>query len=125
MNLSESPAVLAVDTLFTWYSEIAETNCQCRLKLYKIAFDKTIVIASELPDNPGRSITDEALTLIHLVCYKFGLAPAKTMWIEHYPTGYLKEADTYDEVMLGQFNVRSKRVNQQKLEALLGISLSS
>ena len=124
VNLSEVPAVLTVDTLFTWYSEIAQTDCQCRLRIYKITFDKAVIIASQLHDNPGHSITDEALTLIHLVCYKFGLAPHKTMWIEHYTGGYLKEEDTYEELMLAQFCVRSKRINKQKLEALLGLTLS-
>ena len=123
LNLSEAPAVLTVDTLFTWYSEIAQTDCQCRLRIYKITFDKAVIIASELPNNPGRSISDEALTLIHLVCYKFGQAPAKTMWIEHYPPGYLKQEDTYEQVMLGQFCVRSKRIAKPKLESLLGVSL--
>ena len=123
MNLSESPAVLIVNTLFTWYSEIAQRDCQCRLRIYQISFDKAVIIASELFKNPGRSITDEALTLIHLVCYKFGLAPNKTMWIEHKRAGYLKNEETYDEVMLGQFGVRSKRINISKLEALLGVTI--
>lgn len=123
MNLSESPAVLSIDTVFTWYSEIAKIDCQCRLRIYKITFDKAVIIVSELHNNYGRSITDEALTLINLVCYKFGLSPAKTMWVEHYPAGYLKDEDTYDEVMLALFHVHSKRIQKQQLEALLGVVL--
>ncbi len=125
VNLSESPAELSVDTLFTWYSEIAKQDCHCRLRIYKISFDKAVIIASELDDNPGRSITDEASKLIHLVCYRFGFAPYKIMWIEHYPVGYLKHDETYDEVTFLLGNISSKRITKQNLEALLGVKLQS
>ncbi len=123
MNISESPAVLTIDTPITWYSQKAQTYCQCRLRIYKITFDQAVVIVSELDDNPGRSITDEALTLIHFVCNEFGLSPTKTMWLEHYPAGYLKEEETYDEVVRLQSYTYSKRMSKQKLEALLGVKL--
>ena len=123
MNLSNPPAVLSVDLLFTWRSKIAKIDCQCRLRIYKITFDKVVVIVSELPDNPGRTITDEALTLIHLVCNKFALKPTKTMWLEHYPKGYLKDEETYEQVMLTQGNVWSKRIKKEKIEALLSVKL--
>ena len=123
MNISESPAVLTIDTSITWYSQKAQTYCQCRLRIYKITFDQAVVIVSELDDNPGRSISDEALSLIHFVCDEFGLSPTKTMWLEHYPAGYLKEEETYDEVVMLQSYTYSKRMSKQKLEALLGVKL--
>ena len=123
MNISESPAVLTIDTPITWYSQTAQTNCECRLRIYKISFNQVVVIVSELDDNPGRSITDEASTLIPLVCHEFALSPAQTMWLEHYPAGYLKDDETYDEVMLIQGYTYSIRISKQKLEALLGVKL--
>ena len=123
LELSESPAILSTDTIFTWYSETVKTDCWCRLRIYKITLDHLVVIVSELPDNPGRSITDEASKLINLVCYQFGLAPYKVMWIEHYPVGYLKDDETYDELRQGLGKVSSKRINKQKLEVLLGVQL--
>ncbi len=123
MNISDLPAVLTIDTPITWYSQKAQTYCQCRLRIYKITFDQAVVIVSELDDNPGRSISDEALTLIHFVCDEFGLSPTKTMWLEHYPAGYLKEEETYDEVVMLQSYTYSKRMSKQKLEALLGVKL--
>ena len=84
LNISKSSAVLDTDTVITWYSQIDQTQCKCRLRVYKISFDKAIVIISELDDNFGRSITDEASTLIHLICDEVALSPRKTMWIEHY-----------------------------------------
>lgn len=123
LNFSESAATLDVDMLFTWYSETAKGNCHCRLRIYKVAFDQAVIIVSELPDNPGRSITDEASTLINLVCYKFGFASYKVMWIEHYPPGYLKGGGTYDEVMLAAGCISSRGINRQALEKLLGVNL--
>ena len=123
LNLSNPPAVLSLDLLLTWHSEIAKTDCQCRLRIYKITFEKVVVIVSELPENPGLTITDEGLTLIHLVCHKLALKPTKTMWLQHYPKGYLKDEETYEQVMLVQGNIYSTRINKQKIEALLGIKL--
>lgn len=123
LEFSKSPAILNVDMLFTWYSETAKGNCHCHLRIYKVAYDHAVIIVSELPDNPGRSITDEASALINLVCYKFGFAPYKIMWIEHYPAGYLKDDETYDEVMLAAGCISSRRISRQSLEKLLSVKL--
>ena len=134
LNISKPPAVLTIDIIFTWQSKIAKTDCFCRLRIYKITFDKAVVIVSELPENPGRSIIGEELTLIPLVCHKFALNPTKTMLLEHYPKGYLKDLDrdprgyfkeeeTYEQVILVQDNVCSKRIKKEQIEALLGIRL--
>ena len=123
MNISESPAVLTVDIPITWYSTTAETLCECRLRIYKITFDKAVVIISELEDYPDRSIKEELSTLIHLVCDDFKLSPAKTMWLEHYPAKHLQEKDIYEQVMLVQPHIYSTRISKQKIEALLGVKL--
>ena len=123
LMVSKSPAVLSIDIMFTWHSEIAKTECQCRLRIYKITFDTAVVIVSELPDNSGCSIADEALTLIPLVCNKFALYPTKTMWLEHYSKGYFQEEETYEQVMLLQDNVWSKRIKKEQIETLLGVKL--
>ena len=124
LKISKPPAVLSTDILFTWHSEIAKTDCQCHLRIYKITFDKAVVIVSELPKNSGCTIiTDEALTLIHLVCNHFALNRTKTMWLEYYPKGYLKDEETYEQVMLVQDNVSSKRIKKEQIEVLLGVKL--
>ena len=123
MNISESPAVLTIDTPITWYSTTAQTLCECRLRIYKITFDKAVVIVSELENHPGRLIKEEVSVLIYLVCDDFELNPGKTMWVEHYPAGYLKDEETYDEVMLVQGYTYSTRIDKQKLEALLLVKL--
>ncbi len=90
MNLYGLSALLRIDTPLAWYSQTAQTYYECRLRIYQIALERTLIIVSELEDNPGPSIRNKASTLIHLICDDFGLAPEKTMWVEHYPFNYLK-----------------------------------
>ncbi|MEL6438022.1 MAG: hypothetical protein AAFQ80_02025 [Cyanobacteria bacterium J06621_8] len=119
----ESPATLSIDTEFIWTSSKTEAECCCRLRIYKLNFDYAVTIVSEVLENPGRSITEEAETLIHLVCDRFRLTTNKLMWIEHYPAGYLKDDATYDEVMLTPGKLSCRRISQQKLEELLRVKL--
>lgn len=123
ISISESPAILIIDEKFKWVSKVGQKKCECQLRIYKISIDRAVVIVSELQDNPGRSITDEAIILLNLVCYKFGFSTQKIMWIEHYPEGYLKEEDTYDEVRLVAFGIESKRIKKERLEALLKVEI--
>lgn len=44
-----------------------------------------MVIATELSDNPGVSVTNFAEGLATLVCRRFSIDPEKLIWIEHYP----------------------------------------
>ena len=115
--------MLTIDTSITWYSQIAQTKCHCRLRIYKITFDKAVVIVSEFQENSGRLITGEASTLINMVCQEFALTPGQTMWVEHYPAGYLKDEETYEQVMLVQGHPYLTRISQQKIEAVLGVKL--
>ena len=123
MEESQPLANQGIDTILTWRPHEQSFNSQCRLRIYYISFDMAVVIVTELEDNLGKSITDSAKQLIHLVCYHFGLALYKVMWIEHYPAGYLKEEETYDLVMLALGEVTCQRVSQQYLEGLVGCSL--
>ena len=123
LELPKSSAVLNTDLIYTWYSEAVEQDCKCRLRVYQLTVDHFMVIVSELPDNPGASITDEASRLINLVCYQFGLTAYKVMWIEHYPVGILQEGEVYFELTQGLGKISSTKINQQKLEELLRVPL--
>lgn len=117
-HISNPGAILEVDSNFKWYSQVEQTKCECGLRIYKIDCDRAVVIVSELKNNPGRSIKEEALTLIHLVCCKFELNLSKTMWIEYYP-----QKNTYNEIKLAIFYTHSKRINKEQLEALLKVKV--
>ena len=57
----------------------------CGLDIQPLADGRTLVICTELPDNPGTSVTNFAEDLATLVCRQFGIVPAKLVWVEHYP----------------------------------------
>lgn len=64
----------------------------CHLKVYKHSGNgsqQVIVIATELAENPGQSITNCYERLAEMVTAAHGLKPEQTLWVEHY------NADSY------------------------------
>jgi hypothetical protein len=55
------------------------------LELIPLADGRTVVIATERPDNPGTSVTNAAEELASQVCQRFDIDPDKLVWIESYP----------------------------------------
>ncbi len=55
----------------------------CALEVIPVADSHTAVIATELQDNPGTSITNAFELLAVAVCRDFRIDPS-LMWIEHY-----------------------------------------
>jgi hypothetical protein len=63
--------------------------------------DAWVVVATEIPDNPGTSITNAVPKLAADVCKTFDLPHEAMVWIEHYPRdnrGY--KHDTFDLVKM-------------------------
>lgn len=57
---------------------------RCGLKIIE-GKDKIIVIAAELPDNPGTQITSVPAELAGQICQAFNIEPEKLLYIEHTP----------------------------------------
>ena len=60
--------------------------CKCELQIHK-----NLVIATEIPQNEGTSITNMADQLASLICEGFKIEPSELIWIEHYPDRELNE----------------------------------
>ena len=58
---------------------------RCGLEIIELPDGRTVVIATELSDNPGVSVTNFAEELATLVCNGFSIDPNTLVWIEHYP----------------------------------------
>ena len=129
MYLSDSPAVLTADLIFTWYSGITNKKYKCHLKIYKINFDKFVVIFSDSPNNLAFNIAEETITLIQLVSSTFNLKPTETMWIEYYHiksfNRFFKDKEIYEQLTLFQKSVCSERISKRKIENLLRVDLES
>ena len=54
--------------------------CICDLEIIK-----NLVIAFEMPENEGTSVTNMAEHLATQVCKDFDIDPKHLIWIEHYP----------------------------------------
>ena len=120
MGNIESTAVLTTDKIITWKQKEHRINCQCRLRIYQLDFDRVVVIASSRSDYPGASNLREVKRLIHQVCYDFGIPIGKTMWIEHYPANHPEGLEFYYQVLFLWDEVCWYKIGQHQLEWLLG-----
>jgi hypothetical protein len=64
----------------------------CRIRVFSAPDRPTVVIASDLPGNPGKSVTYAAEGLARDVCQRLRIDPERLRWVEHYaaaqPAGY-------------------------------------
>lgn len=75
--------------------------CFCALEIIPLSDGQTVVIATELKDNPGTSITNVAEHLASHVCERFAIDPDRLVWIEVYgypPPAGLRYDRTFDRV---------------------------
>lgn len=78
---------------------------KCGLKIYGDE-ERFVVIMTELPNNPGTSVTNRsehiAMRVADMICHRYATASMRpvaytTMWIEHYPADSIRRA-TYNRV---------------------------
>jgi len=72
---------------------------KCRLRVYRGDGGDAVVIATELPANPGTSVTNAAESLALDTWLRLG-RPSPFTWIEHYPQRGKRRnlAETFDRV---------------------------
>lgn len=73
-------------------------RCHCQLELIPLSDGRMVVIATEVEDNPGTSITNVAEYLASFVCGQFHVEPGTLVWIEHYGYGTTSRDRTFDLV---------------------------
>lgn len=98
---------LATDYIHPYKGD-ASVHSRCRIRLYLPyeATDAAVVICSELPDNPGRSVTEVAEQIAAEVLAHFKL-PAPPVWIEHHPPKLTNgEEETFDLVTFIHYDVQ-------------------
>jgi hypothetical protein len=57
-----------------------------------------VVIATELPENPGASVTNAAERYASAICEEYGIPPKDLVWIEHYPPEMDGMPESFDRV---------------------------
>jgi hypothetical protein len=106
----------------------------CWLRIYT-APGQSVVLATEMPDNPGTSITNAAERLAMEVTRTFGLALDTLTWIEHYPEREGRNRHpplpasfdlvTFTPTAQGLRSPQWRRLSQAQVEAMLGQPLPS
>lgn len=78
---------------------------KCRVRIYEpddVELDATVVIASDLPDNPGPSVREATSTIAARVAASFRLYE-RPIFVEHHPPG------DFDLVWFGRYRAREIR----------------
>ena len=70
----------------------------CEIEVHRRSDGKYVFIATELPDNPGTSVTNYAEHLATAMRTQYGLKPEEVIWIEHYPEAKDRRKEDFELV---------------------------
>ena len=79
-------------------------RCRIRIYLPEEEQDAPVVICSELPSNPGGSITNSA-ELIAAGVIQANQLPTPLVWIEHWPEESTEGQETFELVVFSSYEV--------------------
>ena len=88
------------------YKDAGGRSAHCRVRIYlpDDPDDALVVICSELPNNPGGSITNSADVIAAGVIRAHEL-PTPLVWIEHWPEESADEQETFELVVFSSYEV--------------------
>jgi hypothetical protein len=66
------------------YKGYSDAKSVCRLRVFTDPDRPAVVVASELAENPGTSVTNRAEVVASQACRDFQLDPESTLFLEHY-----------------------------------------
>jgi hypothetical protein len=76
--------MLQVDQIYRYRSLAAQRQGYCRLRIYARG-SSHVVLLTEVPNNPGQSITAASEVIATGLVKRYRLDPAHTFWLEHWP----------------------------------------
>ena len=74
------------------------SDSYCDIEAHRRSDGKYVFVATELPDNPGTSVTNFAEHLATAMCKQHHLKPEDVIWIEHYPEAKDRRKESFDIV---------------------------
>jgi len=115
------------DLLYYYRCGLLQALACCRVRIWERYGEPPVVVATELPDNPGMSITNAAAQLAADVWDLLGCPERGLTWIEHYPQQGPEphERESFAAVSFtwtgGSFSEPQWRhLTQEAVEALIG-----
>ena len=91
------------------YKDAGGHPAHCRIRIYlpEDMRDTPVVVCSELPNNPGGSITDSAEAIAAEVIRANEL-PTPLVWIEHWPGESAYEQESFELVVFTNYEVTER-----------------
>jgi hypothetical protein len=91
------------------YKDAGGHPAHCRIRIYlpEDMRDTPVVVCSELPNNPGGSITDSAEAIAAEVIRANEL-PTPLVWIEHWPEESAYEQESFELVVFTNYEVTER-----------------
>jgi hypothetical protein len=91
------------------YKDAGGGSARCRVRIYlpEDMRDTPVVICSELPNNPGGSITNSA-EVIAAGVIRANRLPTPLVWIEHWPKESSDGEETFDLVVFSSYEVTGR-----------------
>jgi hypothetical protein len=88
------------------YKDTGGRSAHCRVHIYfpDDPGDALVVICSELPNNPGGSITNSA-EVIAAGVIRANELPTPLMWVEHWPEESTEGQETFELVVFSSYEV--------------------
>ena len=74
------------------------SDSYCDIEVHQRSDGKYVFVATELPDNPGTSVTNYAEQLATAMRTQYALKPGDVIWIEHYPEAKDRRNEDFDLV---------------------------
>jgi hypothetical protein len=94
-------------------------HCRVRIYLPEDMRDSPVVICSELPNNPGGSITDSA-EVIAAGVIRANELPTPLVWIEHWSEESADEQESFELVVFTNYEVTERAPYPREGRAWIG-----
>src|SRR5918998_3108021 len=103
------------------YNDAGGRPSHCRVRIYLLddMDDDPVVICSELPNNPDRSITNSAETIAAGVIWANEL-PTPLVWIEHWPEESTEGQESFELVVFSSYELTQRTPYLGETRAWIG-----
>jgi hypothetical protein len=103
------------------YRSSGGRHSRCRMRIYlpDDMCDAPVVICSELPNNPGGSITN-SVEVIAAGVIQANELPTPLVWIEHWPEESTEGQETFELVVFSSYNVEERAPYLGETRAWIG-----
>ena len=95
------------------------SHCRVRVYLPEDMHDAPVVICSELPNNPGGSVTNSA-EVIAAGVIRVNELPTPLVWIEHWPKETTEGQESFELVVFSSYELTQRAPYLEETRAWIG-----